>query len=68
MVDEPRTPFWAKCTVPTCGHIWPAAYLPMPIDIFARLAKAACPMCGSKKAVVAKQDGGRLLEPARGVA
>lgn len=63
--SEKRKPFWAKCG--GCSHCWPAAYVPMEAITFGRTIKAArCPMCGSKKNVVAKQDDGKLLEPENG--
>lgn len=58
-----RQAFWAKCR--GCGHCWPAAYLPMELTTCAKLlSRARCPMCGDGKPLVAKQDGGVLLEPA----
>jgi DNA-directed RNA polymerase subunit RPC12/RpoP len=55
-------PFWAKCV--ECGHCWAAAYLPMDIRTLARVTKnAACPRCGGKRPVVAKQGNGVLKEP-----
>lgn len=62
MGDSERKPFWVKCR--KCSHCWPAAYLPLVVDVFAKIAKSAvCPMCGDKKPVVAKQDNGKLNEP-----
>lgn len=56
-MDDFRKPFWAKCS--DCSHCWPAAYTPMEVTAFARTVTASrCPMCGSKKTVVAKQDDG----------
>lgn len=61
MSDE-RKPFWVKCR--KCAHCWTAAYLPMEVDTFAKIAtRAACPMCGDRKPVIAKQDDGKLNEP-----
>lgn len=57
-------PFWAKCSA--CGHIWPAAYLPMEMAKAARVFRSIrCPKCaaGPKGIVPAKQDDGNLLEP-----
>lgn len=46
MSDE-RKPFWVKCR--KCAHCWTAAYLPMEVDTFAKIAtRAACPMCGDR--------------------
>lgn len=62
-VEPARKPFWARCG--DCAHCWPAAYAPLPVITFARtVMRARCPMCGSKKVLVAKQDDGKLLEPA----
>jgi len=60
-----RKPFWAKCK--GCSHIWPAAYLPMELEQCAKLLmKTHCPNCaaGPKGITFAKQDDGKLLEPA----
>jgi hypothetical protein len=60
---EEKRGFWAKCRA--CAHCWIAAYLPMDIMAASKmLAKAACPMCGDSKPLVAAQDSGELLEPA----
>lgn len=45
-----KEPFIVHCG--DCSHEWAAAYLPMPINLFAKLGNARCPMCGSKKALV----------------
>lgn len=59
-----RKPFWAKCAA--CSHCWAAAYLPMEMSACAKLLqRATCPMCGSRKAFVAKQNDGVLKEPER---
>lgn len=57
--------FWAKCSDPECGHCWIAAYFPMEVAKFARIAMQSklCPKCGAKKPVVAKQENGVLMEP-----
>lgn len=56
-----KRPFWARCSA--CGHCWPVAYLPMDMSTVARLAgRAACPQCGDRKSVVAKQHEGVLQE------
>lgn len=37
-----------------CGHIWVVAYLPMPVEAVAKIARgAACPMCAGTKVFVA---------------
>ena len=43
---EEKEPFYVHCG--KCSHEWAAAFLPLPINLFAKLAKALCPMCGSK--------------------
>lgn len=54
-------PFWASCA--KCQHTWVVAYYPCPVEQFARIARhAICPKCGGK-AMVARQEGGRLLKP-----
>jgi hypothetical protein len=61
MTTEPKRPFWAKCGDENCGHCWPAAYLPMEAAKCAELLmRQACPMCGGKKVLVAKQADGVL--------
>ncbi|MDB5738833.1 MAG: hypothetical protein JWO65_2501, partial [Sphingomonas bacterium] len=46
-------------------HRWTVAYLPMEITAACRLiGKAACPMCGDRKPMIAKQDNGGLNEVA----
>lgn len=54
--------FWVKCSA--CKHTWIAAYLPMELNKFAKVAKASCPMCAAppKKVFVAKQKDGVLME------
>lgn len=50
-----RQPFHARCN--GCGHVWPAAYAPLPLAQFAKLLKAAwCPMGCEAKVYV---DDGR---------
>jgi hypothetical protein len=61
-MTEARKPFWAKCGA--CSHCWPAAYIPMEARAWARLVmRAVCPMCGSRKVLIAKQNDGVLQEP-----
>lgn len=59
---EARKPFWVKCR--KCAHCWAPIYFPFTAEKFAKIAKrAACPMCGEGKPLVAKQDNGKLNEP-----
>lgn len=40
-----RTPCQMRCM--DCSHVFTVAYLPMPMETFAKIAKSArCPMCG----------------------
>lgn len=59
------TPLWARC--PSCGHCWPAAYYPLSLALFAKVAKrqSRCPKCDTP-GIVAKQKNGVLLELANG--
>lgn len=58
---EERRAFWGRC-IP-CGHTWAVAYMPMEARAFCRATKrACCPMCGSTKIAVPKQDNGVLQE------
>lgn len=60
-MTDTRKPFWAKCG--SCSHCWAPVYLPMEMAAAAKLMlRAACPMCGSRKAFVAKQHDGELQE------
>lgn len=60
---EAKKPFWVECR--KCRHQWAAAYLPMEASLFAKAAKATCPMCGNgpNGIFVAKQEDGVLTEP-----
>ncbi len=63
---EATKAMWARCVA--CNHCWPVAYYPMSLATFAKTAKQnskACPKCGAKNAVVAKQANGDLLEEPR---
>lgn len=54
-----RAPFLVRCG--KCGHVWPAAYLPMPVPEFVRATRnLRCPMCaaGSKDVFVATDEPG----------
>lgn len=64
MSDQATKAFWVKCE--PCGHVWAAAYYPLELSLFARIAKSSvCPKCGERKKVtIAKQDDGVLQEPA----
>lgn len=50
MTSATKEPFLVHCG--KCQHEWAAAYLPMPINLFAKLGKALCPMCGGKQVLV----------------
>ena len=56
--------FWVKCSDDKCRHCWIAAYFPMEVAKFAKIAVQSkyCPKCGAAKPVVAKQDNGVLME------
>lgn len=41
-----KKPLWVHCG--KCSHGWVAAYLPLPVTVFAKLGRAPCPMCGWK--------------------
>lgn len=42
---EPRKPFLVSCS--KCEHVWPAAWLPMEVAKFAKVAQnQRCPSCG----------------------
>jgi hypothetical protein len=43
---RPKEPFIVHCG--KCSHEWAAAFLPLPMDVFAKLAKTLCPVCGDK--------------------
>jgi hypothetical protein len=61
MSDAPdRKPFLVQCG--KCQHVWAAAYLPMEVSLFAKAAKAVCPMCGNgpKGIFIPKQHDGVL--------
>jgi hypothetical protein len=60
-LDRANKPFWGKCE--QCGHCWVVAYYPMEARRFASLlGNACCPKCAATDPLVAKQDGGQLLE------
>ena len=43
---------WAKCR--ECGHVWPAAQLPMELgDVARQLTTAICPSCENDSPVLA---------------
>lgn len=43
--NETREALMAECW--TCGHVWPAVYLPMELTRAAiAMKRATCPMCG----------------------
>ena len=45
-----KEPFYVHCG--KCSHEWVAAFLPLPVDVFAKLGKAPCPMCGAKNVLI----------------
>lgn len=47
---EAKQPFHVHCG--KCSHEWAAAYLPLPIATFAKLAESPCPMCGAKQVLM----------------
>lgn len=63
-MSDAKQPFWVRCGA--CQHTWAAAYLPMEAQVFAKVARASCPMCGggARNVFIAKQKDGVLLEPA----
>jgi Zn finger protein HypA/HybF involved in hydrogenase expression len=41
-----RRPMHVRCK--PCGHVWVAAYLPMPADTFVKVVgRLMCPSCGA---------------------
>jgi hypothetical protein len=42
-----REPFIVHCG--KCEHEWAPCFVPVPADLFAKVAKRACPACGSRK-------------------
>ena len=61
-ITQARQAFWVRCE--RCAHCWTAAYLPMELNKFAKVAKACCPMCAAppKDVFIARQKHGKLLE------
>lgn len=61
MNTEAKIPFMTRCT--KCNHVWTAAYLPMELTAFSKLAKGlCCPMCGagSKDIRTTEQESGAV--------
>lgn len=59
---EERKPFWVKC--PSCSHHWIAAYMPLPVDTFAKLMeRAACPICGEEDGITPTSGGHAPPQP-----
>jgi hypothetical protein len=48
--DGTKEPFLVHCG--KCSHEWAAAYLPLPVAVFAKLGKSPCPMCGAKQVLI----------------
>ena len=42
-----KRPVYVHCG--NCSHEWAIAFLPLPVDVFCKLCKTLCPMCGSEK-------------------
>lgn len=60
--EDERPEFWVKCRA--CAFCWVAAYLPISVDRFAKIARGSrCPKCAAGGVIVAKQENGKLLEP-----
>lgn len=47
VATEKKEAMWVHCE--SCSHEWVGAWLPLPVDVVARLMKALCPRCGGKK-------------------
>ncbi len=45
-----KKPFYVHCK--DCQHEWAAAFLPIPLNVMAKLLKCQCPMCGSKRVLL----------------
>lgn len=45
MAEQGKKPFLASCHA--CGHVWPAAWLPCPLQDMPRRIK--CPYCGTRE-------------------
>lgn len=59
------TPFEAHCS--TCGHDWVAAYLPMPLERFAEVARVTrCPKGCRSRALVGPGTAQSIVDAARG--
>jgi hypothetical protein len=43
--QAPRQPLLVICT--PCGHVWPVAYCPIPLNMISKVTKSHCPMCFS---------------------
>lgn len=44
---------WGRCGAEGCRYLWPVAFLPLPVDVFAEIGKnARCPACGGSKVLV----------------
>ena len=52
-----------KCKCLPCGHVWIAAYLPMPGNKLRLFAKVACPKCFHPKPMMAGEHD--LIEEER---
>ncbi len=62
MSAEGKRPFWVECK--SCNHRWAAAYLPMPLAVFAQLLLSTkmCQSCGAsgEQLAISRQKDGVL--------
>jgi len=45
-----KTPLYVHCG--GCSHEWAAAFLPLSIQVIAKIGKSPCPMCGSGNVLI----------------
>jgi hypothetical protein len=65
VANDAKQANWVQCEL--CGHRWIGFYLPMPINVAAKvIKKITCPMCGAgSKSIIAFSDSLKA-EPAQG--